>query len=55
MLPVAVLHRVFVFVLFPVHPVPAWIYPDELVTFALLGLASNASAIKASPSLVTML
>jgi hypothetical protein len=55
MLPVEVLHLVFVLVLFPVQPVPTWIYPDELVTFVLVGEASNASAIKASPSLVTML
>jgi hypothetical protein len=55
MLPVEVLHRVLVLVLFPVQPVPTWIYPEELVTFALLGLANSASAIKASPCLVTML
>jgi hypothetical protein len=55
MLPVEVLHRVLVFVLFPVQPVPTWIYPEELVTFVFVGEANRASAIRASPSRVTML
>jgi hypothetical protein len=55
MLPVAVLHLVLVLALFPVQPVPTWIYPEELVTFAFAGEASNASAISASPCLVTIL
>jgi len=47
MLPVAVLHLLFVFVLLPVQPVPTWMKPFALVTFALAGAANNASAISA--------
>jgi hypothetical protein len=34
MFPAAVLHRLLVLALFPVHPVPAWINPLALETFA---------------------
>jgi len=49
------LHLVLVLVLFPVHPEPICIKPELLETFIRVGVTRSESAIKASPSLVTIL